>query len=266
MRVYATIVLTAGGPCLLRPVGFGMLTVSLIGVDGVGKTTVAQRVESDFPVPIKYLYMGANIEASNYTLPTTRWWKMRRGHGRTPHRRGPIPQPAPAGSQRDGAAPRTTVRVSGLRALRPVRKALGFLNRVAEELYRARVVARYRRQGYVVLLDRHFVLDYYHEDHGPHAHARSLKRRMQGFLRQRVHPLPELVICLDIDGKTAYRRKGEFSPTFLDARRRQYLELRSVVPEFVVVDARQELDTVVEEVRAAILRRCERMHDERASA
>lgn len=211
-----------------------MITVSLIGVDGVGKTTVARRLESDFPVPIKYLYMGTNIHASNYTLPTTRWWRSRR-------------QPA---TPKAPSSPRTRKRG----VLHNVRKTLGFLNRVAEELYRAGVVSRYRRKGYIVLLDRHFVLDYYHDDHGPESHSRSLKRRVQGFVRQRVHPMPELVICLDISGQAAHARKGEFSPEFLDARRQEYLALRSVIPEFAVVDAHQELDVVVGEVRRLILR------------
>jgi thymidylate kinase len=211
-----------------------VITVSLIGVDGVGKTTVARRVESDFPVPIKYLYMGSNINASNYTLPTTRWWRSRR--------RPAAPKPPSMSPPRKGGV------------LRSVRKTLGFLNRIAEELYRAGVVARYRRKGYIVLLDRHFVLDYFHEDHGAQSQRRPLKRRMQGFLRQRVHPMPELVIYLDISGRAAHARKGEFTPEFLDERRRQYLELRSVIPEFAIVDAHQDLDVVVRKVRELILR------------
>ncbi len=209
-----------------------MITVSLIGIDGVGKTTVAQKVAADFPYPIKYLYMGRNVAASNHSLPTTRWWRSRR----KPHT--------------------ATARVNGQRrpsVLRSLRKSAGFVNGVAEEVYRASVVARCRKRGEVVLLDRHFVLDYYHEDHGPHRHERPLKRRLQGLVRQRVHPMPDLVICLDLPGDAAYARKREFSPEFLDARRREYLNLRAVVPQFAVVDASRELDAVVADVRELIL-------------
>src|SRR5439155_10211002 len=47
-------------------------TVALIGPDGAGKTTVSRRIEQSLPVPVKYIYMGVNTDASNVMLPTTR--------------------------------------------------------------------------------------------------------------------------------------------------------------------------------------------------
>ena len=49
-----------------------MVTVALIGADGAGKTSVARALERSRDLPIKYLYMGINTEASNHMLPTTR--------------------------------------------------------------------------------------------------------------------------------------------------------------------------------------------------
>src|SRR5437667_23836 len=47
-------------------------TVALIGPDGAGKTTIGRRLEKSLPLPVRYLYMGVNAEASNALLPTTR--------------------------------------------------------------------------------------------------------------------------------------------------------------------------------------------------
>ena len=49
-----------------------MYTVALIGGDGAGKTTIADQLRDSFPLPLKYLYMGINIESSNVALPTSR--------------------------------------------------------------------------------------------------------------------------------------------------------------------------------------------------
>ena len=55
-----------------------MFTVTLKGPDGVGKTTVSKELEASFKLPIKSIYMGIDVEASNVMLPTTRWWETRK--------------------------------------------------------------------------------------------------------------------------------------------------------------------------------------------
>jgi GTPase SAR1 family protein len=138
-------------------------TVALIGPDGVGKTTIARRLEREFPLPLKYLYMGDNVEACNVMLPTTRWWKRRQ---RRPHPGQPQKQAGSRGGRaRLLAGP-----------LHATRKTLGFVNRVLDEMYREMVAASYSRRGTVVLFDRHFILDYYHGDIDPTA-----RRIMQDF-------------------------------------------------------------------------------------
>src|SRR4029079_4327586 len=49
-----------------------MFTVALIGPDGAGKTTIGRRLEHALPMPVKYVYMGVNLDSSNHMLPTTR--------------------------------------------------------------------------------------------------------------------------------------------------------------------------------------------------
>jgi thymidylate kinase len=208
-------------------------TVALVGPDGVGKTTIARRLEADAGLPIKYLYMGDNPQASHVTLPTTRWWKARRAR-----RRG-------AATAAPAAAPRRSL---GRTLVRPVRKSLGLANRVAEEAYRQMVASSFERRGFIVLFDRHFLLDYWHTDVASAAPQRSLKRRVHGFLLQRVLREPDLVICLDAPGDVVWRRKGELTPEVLERRRRQYRELGARVRHFVVIDATRPLEQVIDDV------------------
>jgi hypothetical protein len=72
-------------------------TVALIGPDGAGKTTVARRLEqTGLEVPVKYLYMGINADASNHLLPTTRLVRaLKRARGVPPDAGGPPDPLAP---------------------------------------------------------------------------------------------------------------------------------------------------------------------------
>lgn len=225
--------------------GGAAFTVALVGPDGVGKTTIARRLEREFPVPLKYLYMGDNVDSSNVMLPTTRWWKRRQ------KRRGVQPRMP----QVDAAPKHRRSRNALLRwPLHAARKSLGFVNRILEEAYRERVAAKYFRRGTIVLFDRHFVLDYYHFDIDPQRHNPSLKRRLHGLFLRHISRRPDLVICLDAPGEVVFRRKGEFSPEFLELRRRQYREFEQLVDHFELIDADRELDLVVSDVTHAILR------------
>ena len=49
-----------------------MATIALIGSDGSGKTTIIRKLQENFPMSMKCIYMGLNIESSNYSLPTSR--------------------------------------------------------------------------------------------------------------------------------------------------------------------------------------------------
>lgn len=227
-----------------------MFTAALIGPDGVGKTTVARRVEERFPFPIRYVYMGDNFAASQDALPTTRWWKSLAQSAR----RAPVS---------------AALRASERGRLRTLRKTLGFVNRSIEQLRLQHRVRRQTRRGVIVLMDRHFRLDYYHEDHGPDRHRRPLKRRLEGLFRSRFLDLPDLVICLDAPGEVVFARKGEFGVEHLAQRRRQYLDFGRVVPHFEVVDADRPLPEVVDDVEKVLLafrRRRDRVADGSAPA
>jgi thymidylate kinase len=222
-----------------------MFTVALIGSDGVGKSTITRRLCATLPFPTRHVYMGDNPDSSNYSLPITRWWKAR-------DRRPAVLSPAgPAGSAQ---APERPARPASLvRSVRRIaRQSLGLLINVLEEIYR-QVVARWLVwRGYVVLFDRHFVYDY--SPTKPSSQEETPWRRFRRFFIRTFHRHPDLVICLDAPGAVVFARKGEFTPEYLEERRRLYLSLQSSVRNFAVVDANRDLDLVVADVQRIVER------------
>ena len=247
-----------------------MFTVTLIGPDGVGKTTVAKQLEATFKLPIKYIYMGMNVEASNVMLPTTRWWETRKKNKGISGRILPGYDPETTASglgsgnydfieQNDHSealpANKTATRtLKDIRkwVIRKIRKSVGLTNRIFEEWYRQFVAWLNVKRGVIVLFDRHYVYDYYHHDMQTENVNNSLKRRIHGFILTHTLREPDLLIVLDAPGEVVFARKGEFSPEFLETKRSQYLELQHVVEHCKVIDATQPLESVVSNVKDSI--------------
>jgi thymidylate kinase len=214
-------------------------TVALVGPDGAGKSTVGRLLPELLEVPARYIYMGINLEASNLLLPTTRWYlRLKRWRGGRPDL-----APPRLGAVQTEASKRSAARRWG----GWVRQVFRTANLIAEEWYRQAVVWRHQGRGEVVVLDRHFLFDYYDHDVAP-AGSLPLARRFHGFLLRHLYPRPELLIVLDAPGEVLFARKGESTPQALDERRRSYLRLRDQVRHSAVVDAGQPVDRVVREV------------------
>lgn len=194
-------------------------------------------------LPMKRVYMGINLEASNLMLPTT--WLLvvaKRAAGGRPDMAGPY--------ETDFSKPPPK---------NPVKRVLGgvkawalLANRVAEEWFRQAVTFIYLKRGYHVLFDRHFVLDYYFHDMQYHDRRKPLTRRIHGYLLSRFYPRPDLVIALDAPAEVLFARKGEGTVEILARRREELLSLRSAMPAFVVVDATQPAEQVIEQTAQAI--------------
>jgi len=236
-------------------------TVALIGPDGVGKTTIARHLESRSKLPIKYLYMGENPQASNVTLPTMRWWKGRKY--RLAKARAAKEATGRGDSGTPTEPPGAEASVHGARRSlpktlwRPIRKSAGLVHRVAEEAYRQRFATSLARLGFIVLYDRHFLLDRWHTDLRGSS-RRPLKRRLHGFFLRRVLRAPDLVICLDAPGEVVWRRKGDLTPELLELKRAQYRELAVHVAHFELIDA----DRPLEQVFCDVEDRIQRFHSE----
>jgi len=221
-----------------------MTTVALIGPDGAGKTTVARALQEALPVPVRYLYMGVSAESSNLLLPTTRLARwIKRALGAPPDTAGPPPPPL--------ARPRSTPRGVGGRARSNVRAVLRLANRLAEEWYRQAVASWWERRGYVVVFDRHFLVDYHAYDVTGGRH-RSPTQRLHGLVLERLYPRPDLVVYLDAPSAVLWARKGEGSLEALERRRAEYRAIAPLVPRFVEVDASRPLAEVVSAVARQI--------------
>lgn len=219
-----------------------MLTVALIGPDGVGKTTIARQLEETMSLPSKYVYMGVNAEASNIALPTSRLLAAcRKFLGRPADKGGPLDH------ARANVSPKGSVR----RLVVSTKRLLLLANQVADEFYRQFVVAWYRLRGHLVILDRDFYADYYAYDVAKGT-EKSFTRRLHGFVLRRCYRRPDLFLFLDADPQTMFDRKGEGTLSLLEQRRQDYLALKNVVEHFEVVDANQSLHAVISDVKSCI--------------
>ncbi len=223
-----------------------MFTVSLIGPDGVGKTTIVNRLQKTLPMPVKYIYMGDNVESCNYILPSSRWWKKRM----LAKKKSNSAASSNSESNTNLEIKNQDSKTGGV--LRVFKKTIGFTNRILDLWYRYLVAFYFSHRGYVVLFDRHFTYDYYHFDIESQNGQRPFKRRLHGFLLKHTIPDPDLVICLDAPAEVIFKRKGEFTIDYLESRRSQYKSLQSVINNFAIVDANRDLETVIQEVNQII--------------
>lgn len=220
-----------------------MITVALVGPDGAGKTTISERLVLELGVPVKRIYMGVNIEASDLLLPTTRLL-ARIVHGRAAH------PAAGATAERGSQEPPGALRRAALSARAGARLTVWLSEEWARQLaavYHAKLRKR------IVVFDRHFYADYFDRRDARTRRDEPLTTRVHLFLLEHVYPKPDLVVFLDAPAEVLFARKPETPLDWLDRRREDYLALGSRVPRFARVDASRSTDEVAREVASLIL-------------
>lgn len=221
-----------------------MFTVALIGPDGAGKSTIGQKLQLISPLPLKYVYMGVNLESSNLVLPTTRLLlEFKRARGGRPD----IAAPSQDNSARQKPVGFAKSIKTGLKA------TFRMLNLTAEEWFRQIVVWYYLLRGYYVIFDRHFYFDYYAYDIDNPDPQRPLSSRIHGFMLQNLYPKPDFVIFLDAPSEVLFARKPEGTLKALEDRRQEYVRLRNAVKNSAVVDVSQPVDEVARQVSDLIV-------------
>jgi len=222
-----------------------MFTITLIGPDGTGKSTISKRLQSSLPVPTKYIYMGINLEASNFMLPTTwLWYKIKRASGRELDMGGP-PDPS-----RIQSIPNKNFLK---RIAREIKSGLRMANLIAEEWFRQLIAWYFQVCGFVVIFDRHFYFDYYKHHIADINAGRTIGDRVHGLMLNHIFPRPDLVIFLDAPAEVLFSRKGEGTVELLEQRRQEYLRFQDDVESFIIVDTTQSMDEVARQVTNQVM-------------
>lgn len=221
-----------------------MISVALIGADGAGKTTIANMLLKSFQKPIRYLYMGINAESSNVALPTTQLIEFLKGH---------------KGKRANSAETKSTSlhhrNSKGKKKwLRQIWLFVRLFNRLAEEWYRQLLSWIYRKQGYLVLYDRHFLFDFARNGFDSDQNSLPVAERIHRWCLHHFYPEPDLVIFLDAPEEVLFARKGEATLEFLKARRHSFLEQGKKTKNFVRVDTMQPVEQVYLAVAEEIAR------------
>ena len=226
------------GPRVLK--GF---TVAIVGADGSGKSTVARRLMEMSPADFKYMYMGASIDRSNISLPTSRLltYLKRKRVAPLVEETGALPPAALMSDEMKQRVPRGRIV-----------KAIGAINRSAEEWYRQGFVWAYQLRGYIVICDRHFLYEYFPNSRTFFAERQLLSVRIHAFMLRHFYPKPHITFFLDAPPEALYARKPEWGIEHLERQRIGINEQGKSCPNFIRVDATQPIDKVVADVAAHI--------------
>jgi thymidylate kinase len=211
-----------------------MASVAIIGADGAGKSTICKLLIERSALPLKYVYMGVNLEASSVMLPTTRLLlSIKKLRGRRPDATF-----RPSAQERSGSP--------GLKA--KIKSCLRLIFWVSEEWYRQLIAWLLQNRGYTAVFDRHFFADYFAYDVEPGSGEIPLTNRVHGYMLKKLYPRPSLFILLRAPPEVLYARKQESTIDFLSKRQEQYMKLRNHVDKFEIVDATRPQDDVVRSV------------------
>jgi thymidylate kinase len=223
-----------------------MATIAIIGQDGAGKTTVSNMIMEQIPLDLKYIYMGRNVQSSNFTLPTSKIIHAFKVNNY-------IKTHNLSKSEKD-----KKLSLHELDKNRKVDKrgkigaTLRLLNRLFEEWYRLLISKYFQLKGKVILYDRHFIFDYAPDVFDASKGKERLTTKIHGWALNNLYEKPDLVLFLHAPAEVLFARKGEATLEYLNARNEAFLNAGKGMPNFVIIDATQPLEEVFSDVTLEI--------------
>jgi thymidylate kinase len=224
-----------------------MSTIALIGADGSGKTTIANRLLKEQPIKLKYLYMGLNIESSNHSLFTSKliyYHKVYKYKKKMGVKGSLKKQNLSLHDLNDERLPDSRGKLAA---------TLRTLNRIAEQSYRQLIAWFYQLRGQVVLFDRHFLFDGAIDEVQSNKLDERLSERIYHWMLTRVFPKPDITIFLYAPAEVLFSRKGEATLEYLDAKNQSMINIGNHVKNFIKIDATQPLEKVYNDVISEVL-------------
>lgn len=182
--------------------------------------------------------MGPAIGSSNYALPTSRLlnYLKRRAVKDLLSSHESMP---PADVMSEEMRKRLPVRGRIL-------KALGLINRVAEEWYRQLVVLVFRLRGYIVVCDRHFLFEYHCDTAASKSTGAPMSVRIHGWLLRNCYPRPGLVMHLYAPPAVLHARTPEWNLEYLAHQQAGIRDQGKAMDGYLEIDATRSLDDVTE--------------------
>ncbi|MCZ6701590.1 MAG: hypothetical protein O6940_00970 [Ignavibacteria bacterium] len=219
-----------------------MATIALIGADGSGKTTIAKMLLDSPPAKMKYLYMGLNIESSNYALPTSRliyYLKLLKYKKKNKNFKDVKLKNLSLHELNDDRSVDTRSKLGATARM---------INRIAEAWYRQLISWIFQMRGYTVLYDRHYIFDSSTNKTNEELKNQRLTTKIHQWMINNMLSKPKLVFLLHAPPEVLFERKGEADIEYLKARTDSFMKVGKSLKNFIVVDATQPIDKVFADV------------------
>lgn len=130
--------------------------------------------------------------------------------------------------------------------------SLRLLNRLAEEWYRLIVSLSYQKRGYLVLYDRHFIVDSIPDKLDKGSDRKRLTTRIHDWVLKNLYEKPSLIIFLHAPAEVLFARKGEATIEYIRVKNEALLEFGKKLKGFEVIDVTQPVEKVFADVKQKI--------------
>lgn len=225
-----------------------MASIAIIGQDGSGKTTICNKLLESFPNDFKYIYMGKNLDSTNYNLPIAGmiykiniYLRLKKIKAKGVKSTKEVLDNIDKNRNKDERG--------------KIAAFLRLLNNIAEEWYRLFISKYFQLKGLKVLYDRHFLFDFA-LDPNDNVSKHRLTARIHNWILNKLYERPKLIIFLYAPAEVLFSRKGEATIEYLNSKNKIFLNVGRKMSNFKIVDATQSLEKVFEDVKGYINRCC----------